>query len=391
MIARVSLTEAAPVPRSGPAGEPSPRTVLWRIALLALGIRAALQMLGMISVAAHNQDAWARGIDLWNHWDAPHYLRIAEVGYRAEPVPGQNPDDPLFIVFFPFFPLAVRIVALVFRDLVLSGLVVSFVAGTFGAWLLYRLVRIDGDHNEAWRAVLLLFAFPTAYYLSAPYTEALFLLAVVGSVYAARTARWGRSGVFGALATGTRVAGVALAPALVAEAFGATGRVGAKLRRLGWLSLAAGGLVVYLAVNQVVHGDAFWFLGVQRTHWFQHAVAPWTPIQHALRGLVEGASGAHTFIFRARLAGFVFALPLLVLAVVRLRAADWLYGWAGLVLVLSTSWLISLPRYLLGLYPLFMVLAGLTRSRRVLWPVLAVGSAAQVWFFWRYAVGRWTF
>lgn len=391
MMLVVSVTEAAPLPRSEPGAEPSLRDVLWRIALLALGIRVALEVFGLVSLAAHGQPVWSNALELWGRWDAPHYLRIAEVGYRAEPVPGQNPDDPLFIVFFPFFPLAVRTASVIFRDLVLAGLMVSYVATVFGMWFLYRLVRIDADHDEAWRAVLLLFAFPTAYFLAAPYTEALFLLAVVGCVYAARTARWARAGLAGALATGTRVAGVALAPALVAEAIAAPGPRGAKLHRLGWASLGAGGLLVYLAINLLVHGDPLGFLHVQRSHWYQQAVAPWTPIYQAVRGLLEHASPAHTFILRARLAGFAFALPLLVLAVRRLRTPDWLYGWSGLVLVLSTSWLISLPRYLLGLYPIFMVLASLTRSPRVLWPTLAAGIVGQSWFFWRFAVGEWTF
>jgi hypothetical protein len=68
-----------------------------------------------------------------------------------------------------------------------------------------------------------------------------------------------------------------------------------------------------------------------------------------------------------------------------------IYGVSGFVLVLSTSWLISLPRYLLALYPIFMVGAQLTRSKPVFWTVVSVGAGAQVGLFWRYAVGAWTF
>lgn len=384
----MSVTEAAPAPRAVPGEEPSSRSVLVRIALVALGIRVALQVVGMIAVAANGRDAWSRALSLWSHWDAPHYLRLAEVGYRSGTPP---PDDPLFIVFFPFFPLAVRFVSAVFRDLVLSGLVVSYAAAVLAAWFLYKLARLDAGHDEAWRAVILLFAFPTAYFLAAPYTEALFLFAVVACVYAARAGRWPRAALAGALATGTRVAGVALAPALLAEAVTGGAPAATKARRLAWASLAAAGLLAYLAINQVVHGDAFWFLGVQRVHWSQQAVPPWTPIADAVRGLAGSPSPQHEFIFQARLAAYAAAVPLLVLATRRLGTADWLYGWTGLLVVGSTSWLISLPRYLLGLYPLFLVGAQLLRSRRLLWPVVAAGALVQIWFFSRYAVGRWTF
>lgn len=383
------VAEDATSPSASPDdGGPPLRTVFWRIVWIALGARVVLQILGMASLAADGQAVWSNALGLWNRWDAPHYLRLAEVGYTSGEPP---PDDPLFIVFFPFFPLAVRLVALVVRDLVVSGLLVSLAASVGATWFLYRIVRLDHAHTVAWRAVLLLLTFPTAYFLAAPYTEALFLFAVLGSLYAARTARWPLAGAAGALATGTRVAGVALAPALLYEAFAGGGSGLERLRRLAWASTAALGLAVYLTINQVVHGDPFWFLEVQRFHWFQQAVAPWTSILDAVRGLLAGPPEGHVFILWGRLAGFVVALPLLVLAIRRTRPADALYGWAGLVLLLSASWLISLPRYLLGIYPIFIVGARLTARRRVLLPLLVASTGGQAFLFWRYASGAWTF
>lgn len=367
--------------------QPTPRTILLRIALLALAARIGLELVGLASQHMHDLAVWENALSLWNQWDAPHYLRIAEVGYVPWDVPG---DDRLFIVFFPLYPMAVMIVAFVVRDLVAAGMLVSYLGCVGGAWLLYRLMRLDSDHNEAWRAVLLLFAFPTAYFLAAPYTEALFLFAVLGSVYAARTQAWPVAALGGALATGTRLAGVALAPALIAEALSARGTPGGKARRIVWVSLSATGLALYFLINWLVYGDPLWFLEVQNLHWSQRAVAPWVPLIDAIGGL-DSPSDGHRFIFWGRLSAFVFAVPLLVLATKRLRRPDWLYGWAGFALVLSTSWLISLPRYLLGLYPIFMVLAGLTRSKRVLVPMLVVGACLQAWLFWRFSVGRWTF
>jgi hypothetical protein len=240
--------------------------------------------------------------------------------------------------------------------------------------------------------VLLLFAFPTAYFLATPYSEALFLFAVVGSAYASRTGRWGRAGTAGALATGTRVAGIALVPALAVEAV-RTARDRADLtRRAGWVAFAGAGLVLYLGINWLVHGDPLWFLQVQRSHWFQHAVPPWQSIIDGVRGLLDGPDDTtRNLIFWGRTAGFAFALLLLIVGLRRLRVADSVYGWAAFVLVLSTSWLISLPRYLLAIYPIFVVGAWLTRSRAVLWPVVVLGAVAQIFLFWNYAWGRWAY
>lgn len=387
MIAGVSLAAQEGRPASLP--EPSGRDVVLRIALIALLIRVALEIVGLSSIAAHGGSPVRHILGIWNEWDSSHYLRIAEVGYRSGTPP---PDDPLFIVFFPAFPLAVWIVRLVVRDLIASGLVVSFAASVGAGWFLYKIVRLDADHDHAWRAVVLMFAFPTAYFMSAPYSEATFLFAVTAAVYAARTQRWARSGLAGAIVTGTRVTGVALAPALAVEALLQSGSKGRKAQRLGWVAFAGAGLAIYLLINQIVHGRPLHFLEVQRSHWYQSVVPPWEPIVDALRGLWNrDGSSTRTFIFSGRLVGFALALPLLCLMIRRLRPTDTAYAWFGFLLILSASWLISLPRYLLTLYPVFVVGSGLTRSRRVLWPIVIVGAAAQCWFFWRFSVGEWTF
>ncbi|MGH3781266.1 MAG: mannosyltransferase family protein [Pseudonocardiaceae bacterium] len=373
---------------------PSAPVLLWRLVLLCASIRIVLEVIGLTSLTFHGQPVWTNALDLWNRWDAPHYLRLAEVGYVKLPHP-PNTEDPFFVVFFPFFPLAVHIVSFAVQNLVLSALIVSFSASVGAGYFLFRMVALDAGEAAAWRAVLLLFSFPTAYFLAAPYSEALCLVAVLASVYAARIGAWARAGVAGALATGTRVTSIALVPALLAEAF--TRREGGSgvrdpVRKLAWISFAAAGLLTYLAINQAVYGDPTWFLKVQRVHWLQHIVPPWQPVQEAIVSLLAGGNDfTFTFIYVGRVVGVLVALPLLFIAVRRLRLPDVLYGWMSFILILSTSWLIALPRYLLVLYPLFVVGARLSRSRRVLIPLVVAGGTLQGWLMWRYAVGYWTF
>lgn len=369
----------------------STATLLGRLVLLCAGIRIGLEAIGLTSLATHGQPVWTNALELWNRWDAPHYLRLAEVGYvHSSPPP--NTDDPFFIVFFPFFPLAVHIVAYALRNLVLSALVVSFAASVGAGYFLFRLVALDADESTAWRAVLLLFSFPTAYFLAAPFSEALFLFAVVASVYATRIGSWKGAGLAGAIATGTRVVGIALGPGLLAEVFARKAGVRDNVRRLAWISLTAAGLLTYLAINQIVYGDPLTFIAVQRTHWSNQAAAPWQPMKEAIVALMAGGNDpTFTFIYGGRVAGVLVAVPLLVLAIRRLRLADVLYRWTALILTLSSSWLISFPRYLLALYPLFMIGARLSRPLSVLAPLVVAGAALQGWLMWRYSVGQWTF
>lgn len=361
--------------------------VFRNIVLLAVAVRAGLWILGLLAVRSTGVDPLsAAAVDLWAQWDAPHFLRIADVGYRP------HGEDALFIVFLPFYPLAVGAVAAVLRDLVLAGLTVSLAASIAAAWFLYQLVRLDAPHAEAWRAVLFLFAFPTAYFLVAPYSEALFLATSLGAMYAVRRGRLLGSGIAGGMATGTRLQALPLLPVLGFEALRGGRAVTENLRRLPPLALSTVGFLIYLGINTAVHGDPLHFLEVQRSHWQNTAAPPWTPIQGALGILAESRPGsAFAFIAWGRLLGAGFAIIVLTLGIRRLRAGDQLYGWLSLILILSSSWLISLPRYLLGIYPLYVVLAWLTRNRAAFWGLLVAGTLVQATFFWRYAQGMWTF
>lgn len=323
---------------------------------------------------------------MWFHWDPGHYLRIADVGYRS------SGEDALFIVFFPLFPLLVAGIALVVRNLVVAALVVTTVASVAAGWLLYRLVCLDRDEEQARGAVVLLFAFPTAYALFAPYSESLFLACVLASIYAARTRRWWLAGLAGMAASGTRMVGLALVPALLVEAFVAQRRSGDAARKLLAIALVPLGFVAYLGINAVVHDDPLHFLEVQDEHWFQHAVAPWTPVTDAIEALRGTDLGVETFLVHpARLVAIAFALLVLALGWKRLRWTDRAFSAATMLMVLSASWLISLPRYLLGLYPIFTTAGALARRRWLLWPAAAVGFALQLYLFTRFSRGMWAF
>ena len=70
-----------------------------------------------------------------------------------------------------------------------------------------------GD-DAALRCILLLSVFPFSFYFSAVYSESLFLLLAVGSLYLAERDRWAAASICALLCGATRAPGVALAPAL---------------------------------------------------------------------------------------------------------------------------------------------------------------------------------
>ena len=119
-------------------------------------------------------------INMFYHWDAPHYVSIAENGYV-------NTGDPAnFIVFFPLYPALIRLFTVDFNYASLSALIISNVSSLVAFAYLYKLAKLEFNESVALKAVLFLSVFPTAYFLSAPYTEGLFFALAIACIYYAR-------------------------------------------------------------------------------------------------------------------------------------------------------------------------------------------------------------
>jgi dolichyl-phosphate-mannose-protein mannosyltransferase len=339
-------------------------------------------------------------LEVWDRWDAPHYTDLAVFGYRAVDAgnlvadgyrsiyPG---DLPLYIVFYPLFPWVVAAVAALTHDAMVAAIAVSTVASLFVAPLLARLVALDFDVAIGRRAAIFLLIFPTAYFLHIGYTESLFLALVLGSFVAARTDRWWLAGLLGALATLTRVNGLVLVPALAAEALAQWWPD--RQWRWRWLGIAIVplGFVGYLALNQVAYGDPLAFLAIQQDHWFKSLSPPGVGIGGVIESILTRPPD-DAFMLGWMELGFIgLGLVATVVAALRFRPswAVWMAG--NWLLITSTSFVLSVPRYTLVLFPLFAWFALLTRSR---WVAVGLGVASVLalgYFAGRFAAGQWAF
>ena len=145
-------------------------------------------------------------MNMFNHWDTPHYVAIAKNGYV------NTGDAANFIVFFPLYPILIRLFAFDFNYVSLSALIVSNVCSLIAFFYLYKLAKLEFNDGVAVKAVLFLSVFPTAYFLSAPYTEGLFFALVIASIYYSRLCKWQFAGLITMFAALTRIAGLLLLP-----------------------------------------------------------------------------------------------------------------------------------------------------------------------------------
>src|SRR4051794_8892235 len=334
-------------------------------------------------------------------WDTAWYLDIAHSGYAG-------PNS----AFFPLYPLLVRGFAVVSAPgaLLVSAYAVSLAALVGALYLMHRLVTLELRSADVARdAVLMLALFPGALWLGAPYSESLFLLLSVGAFYAARTDRWAWAGGCTALASATRSAGIVLLVPLALLWWGSAER---RWRDLAWIALAPLGLIVYSVYLAASIGDGFAYLHLQEV-WFRSFAGPLGAVPDgavaAWDGLRQILSGQRAHVYFTEAGGDpmaaawhnveLFAFLLLGLVAVvgvvrRLPRAYGAYVVAALALPLSfpvgPQPLMSLPRFLAVLFPLFMWLAlACRRTRRRRAVVLVLLTAGLVAFTARYATWHW--
>src|SRR5215471_14244073 len=141
-------------------------------------------------------------LNSWNHWDATNYVRIAQYGY-------QNVYD---LAFFPLYPALIWTFGHLLGNwsYLLAGTVISNLALLGALFVIYQLAVESLGEQVAYRTLLYLCIFPTAFFFFAAYNEALFLLLTSGCFLAMRRQRWWLAGLLGMLAALTRSAGALL-------------------------------------------------------------------------------------------------------------------------------------------------------------------------------------
>ena len=363
-----------------------PRRRQWLEALLLVVATRAL-LLAVAAVAAAVDDA-PGGWDVWRRWDANLYLEIAEHGYHAEPT------DSYAEAFYPLYPLLVRALLVVGVPAIPAGMLVTFTASVVAVAYLIRMAEDRIGAAAGTRAALYLLLAPTAVFLAAPYTEALFLAGAIPAFHHAHRGEWAAAALPAAVAAGTRVVGLfvllGLGVMLVQQW---QHRREASVVRQGVGALAVGVMPVaaYLGWLLAVRGDPLYFVTAQREGWGRTLTAPWDAWQTTVDA-ARFADGWLAITWRAEIVGLLAGCAVLVVAI---RRRDWpevafIAPTVG-ALALS-SWYYSTPRVLLSLFPLYLYLARWTRGSTwrhatvlaISAPIALVGTVAFTrahWYF----------
>ncbi len=308
----------------------------------------------------------------WQRFDALHYLRIAEDGYAAE-------EDS---VFPPLYPAAINLLGRLLGLLLGSNgnlaaaLIISNLAFLASLVLLYRLTEAELDEPTAKRSVVYWTIFPTAFFLLAAYTESLFLLLAMGSIWSARRDRFWLAGLLGLIAPLVRLTGWVL---VVPLAYEYLARRDFNWRRIDWTGLATllplAGTSLFLLYRYLIGLPS---LGaIYSAYWYQETTFPGHDLFTAIQQMIAGGAPFTLFF------DFLCALLLLATTLIALRRLPRIYGLYSAMLLLfmllptsNLKPLYSFSRYTLAFFPTFMLLGQAGRrpwpNRLIVYPSVAL-------------------
>ena len=364
------------------------RQMAWA-AVIALLSRAALMLLAYgfyRGLGIGNSSFTDTFEQLWLHWDTRQYVGIAQDGYTAVG------DERLRLVFFPLYPLLMRLISpLTGGNMFAAGTVVSLICSAVAAALLYDLAQMHLGERDAWLAVAYFLLNPLSIFLGCVYTEALFICLTLAVVCLLRRGHpWAAAlcGMFSAL---TRMPGVIIAGLFIIAFLATIPKEGIRAKALlscaGQVLLVFCGLFIYWAINWRVTGDPMMYMTYQKENWFQEAGSFWRStgqtMYYALSTFGE-SDWLFTWVFQLLAMAYIYIL--LAFKQKKLPFDLAAYSFVYVAVVFSPTWLLSGARYLYALCALPILQARTFEKRGAHAAALCVSTALLVLYDFGYAI-----
>lgn len=287
-------------------------------------------------------------LEMFSNWDGKHFLAIARNGYA--------PINQ--VVFFPLYPVLIKVASFVTKDYLLTSLLISIVSSFFAIHYFFKLILLDFKKEVAEKAVVFLLLFPTSFFLVSSYSEGLFFLLVVLTFYFARQKKYLPAVLFAALASGTRLAGVAVVVGLFFEVYKSK-----ELNSKNWFVLFAPlGFLIYCGYLYFLTGSPFFFIQAEG-QWGRFLRFPGEGMLLGVFNLVLFKQ-PNSLNILMEILFTIFGVGLILRSLRFVNRSYTVYGLTSLIFPIATNLLLSIPRFLLPIFPIFITLS-LIRNRWV--------------------------
>lgn len=302
------------------------------------------------------------------NFDGYQYISIAKNGYNE-----------LQQSYFPLYPLLITIVYLpsqfLINNYLFAGILVSWIFFFLGLLYFYKLAMLLlKNHGNAVWAVILLAAFPTAFFYQMVYTESLFLFLSAAALYYLFSKKLLWAAIFVVFASLTKIQGVMLVIPFLLTLFDyRTFR--SKLILSDWKKLLVAlaplyGLLIYSGYLFITQGDPLYYYHAQSAFGAERSVDKIILLPQVLFRYIKiflTTPMSFTFwisVFEfAVCVSFVTVIGYELYRLIRQKKKDVeilsLQAYSLIVLLLPTltGTLTSVPRYALVSFGFFLILA----------------------------------
>jgi Gpi18-like mannosyltransferase len=227
--------------------------ILWLLSRLTIGL--AMLAIAPILPAPPGETAPTFGWGVFAAWDSDLYRNIVTNGYAYD-----SSRNEYSVAFFPLFPLLIKTVMALGLPFEIAGFLVNNLAFLGAVLLIYHWVReLYGIGAARWTTAVLVWC-PFSLFSTVIYTEGLFLLLSAAALRAFQKKQHFWAAIWGALATATRLPGLALVPTFLIVSWREKRSLMAYIASF----TTAGGLFLYSLYCGLKFGDPLVFLKAQK-------------------------------------------------------------------------------------------------------------------------------
>jgi len=306
------------------------------------------------------------------NFDGIHYLLIAHRGNY-----GQWEQ-----AFFPLYPLLIRALNPIFSNELITGLIISNISFLIGLWVLTKYLKLISTDFNQFQLILTILVFPTSFFFGAVYTEGLFFLLFVLTLYFLKKQRYWLTGLFAILSSMTRFIGVFLVMPIILSQISKrkSQNYALNLKSILLILSPIFGLAIYCFYLWQTTGDPLMFLTSQPVFGANRSTSIILLPQVVWRYLKIFFTAAHDFQYYISVFEFIVFISVFVILILdlfkHLEIKNWklirnlkleirnfdmlalnLFSFANLILPTLTGTFSSIPRYALFSLSFFIYLA----------------------------------
>lgn len=368
--------------------------VLFFSTAVALGARAEFGFHPTYPYA-HWLETVPSWIGVFAQFDGVHYLTIARQGYE---------QLGLIQAFFPVYPLIIRFLSFGsddFARLITVGRLISIVCLVGVGMVWFKQSVFVKDASSLGKSFAFFLLWPVSFFLFSLYNESFFVLSVLGSLLLARKKQWLLAGVVAGYASGTRIVGVLLFPALLIELALQTkyqwtntvAWVAGNIQKILFISLSLVGWAAYSLYLYKTFGDPLQYLHVQQEFGAgrQESIIllPQVIVRYIKMLLTVQLSPGWLVIAQEFFLS-MGAFLLLIFGWRKVRLSILVFSFAALLVPTLTGTFSSMPRYILSAPAVFLILGQYAQQHRwVYYGSLAVSMMLLGFNLWLYGQGLW--